>query len=431
MSNELKQKALDYHTQAPAGKLKVVPTKSCKDAEELSLAYTPGVAYPCLEIQARPESIYDYTSKGNLVGVISNGTAVLGLGDIGAGAGKPVMEGKSVLFKRFANVDAFDIEINEKDPVKLVEIIASLEPTFGGINLEDIKAPECFYVEEELIKRMKIPVFHDDQHGTAVICSAALLNALEITGKKIDAVKVVFSGAGAAAISIAKMFLHIGIKKDNLYMCDSAGLISTKRLATLNPYKSQFAQNSEFVTLKDVIKNADVFVGVSKGNLLNGEDIKSMNAKPIIFAMANPTSEISYDEAKSAVPDAIIATGRSDYPNQVNNVLGFPFIFRGALDVQATAITIEMKLAAIKALAKLAHLKVPKSVVEAYGGKEYFFGIDYIIPKPFDPRVLYFVAPAVAQAAMDCGTARKPITEMKEYITGLKKMSKQLAKGKF
>lgn len=430
MVEELKNKALDYHASPKPGKIKVIPTKSCQNAQELSLAYTPGVAYPCLEIKNNPEKVYDYTSKGNLVAVISNGTAVLGLGDIGPLAGKPVMEGKGVLFKRFADVDVFDLEINEKDPKKFVEIVASLEPTFGGINLEDIKAPECFFIEEELVKRMNIPVFHDDQHGTAVICSAALLNALEIVDKKVGQVKVVFSGAGSAAIAITKMLLAIGIKKENIFMCDSHGLITTKR-TDLNPYKIIFAQKSEMVSLAEVIKGADVFIGVSKGNLLSAEMVRSMNPKPIIFAMANPTPEISYDEAKRAVPDAIVATGRSDYPNQVNNVLGFPFIFRGALDVQAKVINQEMKLAAIKALAKLAHLKVPKEVIGAYGGKEFSFGPDYIIPKPFDPRALSHVAPAVAKAAMDSGAARKNISDFKEYVKQLKKMALKLRKGRF
>ncbi len=427
---ELKQKTLEYHQYPFPGKVKTIPSKSCKNAQELSLAYTPGVASPCLEIEKNPEKIYDYTSKGNLVAVISNGTAVLGLGDIGAGAGKPVMEGKGVLFKRFAGIDVFDLEINEKDPQKVVDIVNALEPTFGGINLEDIKAPECFYIEEELIKKMNIPVFHDDQHGTAIIGSAALLNALEITGKKIKEIKVVFSGAGSAAIAIANMFISIGVRKENIFMCDSEGLITTRR-SNLNKYKQVFAQDSNLNHLFEVLKGADVFVGVSKGNLLTPEMVQSMNSKPIIFAMANPTPEIAYDVAKKAVPDAIMATGRSDYPNQVNNVLGFPFIFRGALDVRAKEINMPMKLAAIKALSKLAKLKVPPSVVEAYGGKEFSFGPDYIIPKPFDPRVLYHVAPAVAQAAMDSGIARKPIADMKAYVQDLKKKAKLLAKGKW
>jgi len=430
MTDDLKINALKYHSEGTPGKVSVVPTKSCTTAKELSLAYTPGVAEPCLEIHKNPSDAYKYTSKGNLVAVISNGTAVLGLGDIGALAGKPVMEGKGVLFKRFAGIDVFDLEINEKDPQKVIEIINSLEPTFGGINLEDFKAPECFQIEEELIKKMNIPVFHDDQHGTAIIGSAALINALEIVGKKIGEVKVVFSGAGAAAIAVAKMFLAVGVKRENVFMCDSEGLIIKSR-TNLNKYKEQFAQESNPAVLKEVLPGADVFMGVSKGNILTGEMLQTMNKKPIIFAMANPAPEISYGDAKKAVPDAIVATGRSDFPNQVNNVLGFPFIFRGALDVRASTINQEMKIAAVKALSKLAKLKVPSSVVAAYGGQEFSFGVDYIIPKPFDPRVLYYVAPAVAQAAMDSGVARKPIMDMKAYVQDLKKKAKKLAKGKW
>ncbi len=430
-STDLKERTLRYHSSPKPGKIKVVPTKSCASAEELSLAYTPGVAFPCLEIQAKPDTAYDYTSKGNLVAVISNGTAVLGLGDIGALAGKPVMEGKGILFKRFAGIDVFDIEAAEKDPKKLIEIVTAIAPTFGGINLEDIKAPECFLVEEELVKRMNIPVFHDDQHGTAIIVSAALLNALELVGKKIGEVKMVFSGAGAAAIATANLLLDLGAKKEKVFMCDSAGLITQQRKGELNKYKAKFVQESNLISLAEALKGADVFIGVSKGNLLTAEMIKAMANKPIIFALANPTPEISYEAAKQAVPEAIVATGRSDFPNQVNNVLGFPFIFRGALDVRANTINKEMKIAAVKALAKLAHLKVPKSVVKAYGGKEFSFDLNYIIPKPFDPRLLYSVAPAVAQAAMDSGAAGKPLTDMKEYVKRLKKLAKSLGKGKF
>src|SRR3989338_2926909 len=431
ISTDLKEKTLKYHSFPQPGKIKVVPTKSCANAEELSLIYTPGIAFPGLENQTKPEASYDYTSKGNLGAVISNGTAVLGLGDIGPLAGKPVMEGKAVLFKRFAGIDVFDLEINEKDPLKLAEIIFALEPTFGGINLEDIKAPECFLVEEELVKRLPIPVFHDDQHGTAIIVSAALLNALELVGKKIGEIKIVFSGAGAAAIACANLLLDLGVKKEKVFICDSAGLITKQRSSELNKYKVKFAQESNLTSLAEVLKGADVFIGVSKGNLLTAEMIKSMSSRPIIFALANPTPEISYGAAKQAVPEAIVATGRSDFPNQVNNVLGFPFIFRGALDVRASAINKEMKLAAVKALAKLAHLKVPKAVAKAYGGKEFSFGLDYIIPKPFDPRVLFHVAPAVAQAAIDSGVARKPITDMVKYVQDLKKLAKRLGKGKF
>ncbi len=435
---DLKQAALNYHSQGKPGKLSVIPSKPCSNAQELSLAYTPGVAYPCLETKEKPETAYTYTNKGNLVAVISNGTAVLGLGDIGPLAGKPVMEGKGVLFKRFAGVDVFDIEVNEKDPQKMIEIVAALEPTFGGINLEDIKAPECFQIEEELIKRLNIPVFHDDQHGTAIIVSAALLNALELTKRKIGEAKIVFSGAGAAAIACANLLLEVGAKRENILMADSKGIITKKRLAEsplesgkLNPYKAKYAQDTSKTTLAEALQGADVFIGVSQANLVTPEMVKSMASKPIIFALANPNPEILPDVAKQAVPDAIVATGRSDFPNQVNNVLGFPFIFRGALDVRASIINKEMKLAAVKALAKLAHLKVPKEAVKAYGGKEFSFGADYIIPKPFDPRVLFHVAPAVAQAAMDSGVAQKPITNMKEYVQGLKKLAKRLGKGKF
>ncbi len=420
---------LHYHEYPTPGKVRVVPTKSCRTAADLSLAYTPGVAKPCLEIQKNPDEAYRYTSKGNLVAVISNGTAVLGLGNIGALAGKPVMEGKGVLFKRFAGIDVFDLEINESDPEKLVEIIASLEPTFGGINLEDIKGPECFFVEQELIKRMKIPVFHDDQHGTAVIASAALLNALKLVGKKIESIKIVFSGAGAAAIAVANFLLELGAQKKNIFLVDSQGIVTKKR-DEQNKYKAAFAQESNGKTLADALVGADVFIGVSQGNILNGSLLRTMNPQPIIFAMANPIPEISYDEAKKAVPDCIMATGRSDYPNQVNNVLCFPFLFRGALDVRATKITTGMKLAAVRALAALAEKSVPLEVEKAYGRK-FSFGLDYIIPKPFDPRVLSVVAPAVARAAMEEGVAQKPILDLKLYTQELKKLAKRLAKGKF
>ncbi|MBU0457765.1 MAG: malic enzyme-like NAD(P)-binding protein [Nanoarchaeota archaeon] len=423
----MEEKALKYHAEPVPGKISVLPTKLCTSAEELSLAYTPGVAKPCLEIEKNQEEAYRYTAKGNLVAVISNGSAVLGLGNIGALAGKPVMEGKSVLFKRFADVDVFDLEINEQDPKKMVEIVSSLEPTFGGINLEDIKAPECFYIEEELIKRMKIPVFHDDQHGTAVISGAGLLNALEIAGKNIEEVKVIFVGAGAAGIAIANLLIDLGLNIKNIFMFDSKGLITKER--DVNKYKAKFAQE-EKLSLEEALKGADVFIGVSKAGLLTKEMVRSMAKKPIVFAMANPDPEITYDDGKSAVPDIILATGRSDYPNQVNNVLGFPFIFRGALDVRATSITKNMKLAAVRSLAKLAHEPVPKEVNEVYG-KEFIFGPDYIIPKPFDPRVLYHVAPAVAKAAMECGVAKRPIMDFDSYISGLKKTAERLASGNF
>ncbi len=425
-----KQKALDYHQFLKPGKIAVIPTKSCKTAEDLSLAYTPGVAQPCLEIEKNPTDVYKYTNKGNLVGVISNGTAVLGLGNIGALAGKPVMEGKGVLFKRFANIDVFDIEINEKDPAKLVQTIASLAPTFGGINLEDIKAPECFYVEEELKKQLDIPVFHDDQHGTAIICCAALLNALELTGRKVSKIKIVFSGAGAAAIACARLMMKLGVERGQIFLVDSKGVVTVEREGELNLEKKMFMQATHLKTLAEALVGADVFIGVSQANVVTREMVTSMNTKPIIFAMANPNPEIRYDVAKEAVPDCIMATGRSDYPNQVNNVLGFPFIFRGALDVRAKEINTEMKLAAVRALANLAHSKVPKEVFAAYGGREFTFGTEYIIPKPFDGRVLYHVAPAVAQAAMDSGVAREHV-DIKKYTAELKKLAKRLAKGKF
>ncbi len=421
--------ALQFHQLPKPGKTAVIPTKPCKTAQDLSLAYTPGVAQPCLEIEKNLADAYNYTNKGNLVGVISNGTAVLGLGNIGALAGKPVMEGKAVLFKRFANIDAFDIEINEKDPLKLVQIIASLAPTFGGMNLEDIKAPECFYVEEELKKQLEIPVFHDDQHGTAIICGAALLNALEITGRKVTGIKIVFSGAGAAAIACARLLMELGIQRKQIFLVDSRGVVTVAREGELNAEKKLFMQATDAKTLAEALVGADVFIGVSQANVVTGEMIKSMNAQPIIFAMANPNPEIKYDVAKSAVPDCIMATGRSDYPNQVNNVLGFPFIFRGALDVRAKTINTEMKLAAVRALAKLAHSAVPAEVVAAYG-QEFTFGPEYIIPKPFDPRVLYHVAPAVAQAAMESGVALEKV-DLKKYMLELKKLAKRLAKGKF
>ncbi|MBI2669478.1 malate dehydrogenase [Candidatus Woesearchaeota archaeon] len=418
---------LTYHEQGKAGKISIVPTKPCKTAEDLSLAYTPGVAVPCLEIQKNPDDAYRYTTKGNLIGVVTNGTAILGLGDIGPLAGKPVMEGKAVLFKRFANIDAFDIEIQEKDPLKLIEIIAALEPTFGGINLEDIKGPECFAVEEALIQRMNIPVFHDDQHGTAIIVSAALLNAVELVGKKMEKVRVVFSGAGAAAIACAKLLLELGVKKENIVMCDSQGVITSER--TTNKYKAEFAQKTSLRTLAEAMVDADVFIGVSQGNIVSAEMIRTMAKNPIVFAMANPTPEISYGQGKAARADVIMATGRSDFPNQVNNVLGFPFIFRAALDVRAMKITTVMKLAAARALAALAKEKVPAEVVAAYG-REFSFGVEYIIPKPFDPRVLWHVAPAVAEAAMKEGVARKKIDRVK-YKEELKMLASRLIQGKF
>ncbi|MDQ6844622.1 MAG: NADP-dependent malic enzyme, partial [Bacteroidota bacterium] len=413
------QEALDYHSKGRPGKIEVIPTKSTKTQRDLSLAYSPGVAVPCLEIKDNPEAVYQYTAKGNLVGVISNGTAVLGLGDIGAAAGKPVMEGKGVLFKIFADIDVFDIEINEKDPEKFVEIVAALEPTFGGINLEDIKAPECFYIERELKKRLQIPVMHDDQHGTAIISSAALLNALEIQRKKIDKVKFVVNGAGAAAMACVQLYEAVGAKASNFVMFDRTGVIHAER-PELDEIKKRFAQSkNSSLTLAEAMKDADVFIGLSVGNVITPEMVKSMAKNPVVFAMANPDPEITYDKATGARKDVIMATGRSDYPNQVNNVLGFPYIFRGALDVRATQINEAMKLAAVKALAELAKLPVPDIVTLAYNEKSIVFGPNYIIPKPLDNRLLSTVAPAVAKAAMESGVARYPIEDWNAYTVEL------------
>ena len=414
-----KQDALDYHSLGRRGKIEVVSTKPCATQRDLSLAYTPGVAEPCREIEANPADAYKYTAKGNLVAVVSNGTAVLGLGDIGALAGKPVMEGKGVLFKRFADVDVFDIELDTHDPDEIIRIVKALEPTFGGINLEDIKAPECFYIEETLKKSMNIPVFHDDQHGTAIISGAGLINALEIVGKKIDQVKVVFSGAGAAGIACAKFYVTLGVKRENLILCDTKGVVYKGRKEGMNPYKEYFAVDTADRTLADAIKGADVFAGVSAKGVLTKEMVKTMARDPIIFAMANPDPEISPEDALEARKDVVMATGRSDYPNQINNVLGFPFIFRGALDVMASAINDEMKLAASQALAKLAKEDVPDAVIKAYGGEKFRFGRNYIIPKPLDPRVLLWEAPAVAKAAMETGVARKPIADLDAYRDSL------------
>ncbi len=424
-----KQDALDYHSQGRRGKIEVVSTKPCATQHDLSLAYTPGVAVPCLEIAANPADGYKYTAKGNLVAVVSNGTAVLGLGDIGPLAGKPVMEGKGVLFKRFADVDVFDIELDTKDPEEIIRIVRALEPTFGGINLEDIKAPECFHIEEELKKTMTIPVFHDDQHGTAIISGAGLVNALEIVGKKIDQVKVVFSGAGAAGIACAKFYLTLGVRRENLILCDTKGVVYRGRKEGMNPYKEYFALDTPCRTLADAMKGADVFAGVSVKGVVTKDMVRSMAKDPIIFAMANPDPEITFEDALDARKDVIMATGRSDYPNQVNNVLGFPFIFRGALDCMATAINDDMKLAASHALARLAKEDVPDSVIKAYGGERLRFGRNYIIPKPLDPRVLLWEAPAVAKAAMASGVARKPIEDLNKYRDDLESRfgrSKQL-----
>ncbi len=417
-----REEALEYHSRGRKGKVEVVPSKPCRTQEDLSLAYSPGVAEPCLEIARDPETVYDYTAKGNLVAVISNGTAVLGLGDIGPLASKPVMEGKGVLFKRFADIDVFDIEVDARDPQAFIDTVAAIAPTFGGINLEDVKAPECFVIEEELKKRLKIPVFHDDQHGTAIISAAALLNALEIAGKKIGDAKVVFLGAGASAIACAKLYLAYGVKKENLRMVDKSGVIRIGRQEDMNEYKAQFAVKTDERTLTDALDGADVLVGLSGKGLVKGEMLKNMARDPIVFALANPEPEITPEEARAARPDVIMATGRSDYPNQVNNVLGFPFIFRGALDVRATEINEEMKKAASQALAALAKMDVPDSVSKAYGGQEFRFGREYLIPKPFDYRVLLWVAPAVAEAAMMSGVARKPVTDMAAYLRRLEAM---------
>lgn len=411
-----KQDALDYHSSGRPGKIEVISSKPCTTQRELSLAYTPGVAKPCLEIEANPDDVYKYTAKGNLVAVVSNGTAVLGLGNIGAAAGKPVMEGKGVLFKRFADVDVFDIELNTENPDEVIRVCELLEPTFGGINLEDIKAPECFYIEEILEKTMKIPVFHDDQHGTAIISGAALLNALEIQKKKIDEVKVIFSGAGAAGIACAKLYEKLGVKRENILLVDTKGVVFKGRTEGMNPYKEYFAVDTKKRTLEDAMKGADVFCGVSAKGILSKEMVKSMSDNPIIFAMANPDPEITYEDAVSVREDLIMATGRSDYPNQVNNVLGFPFIFRGALDVRASTINDEMKIAASFALANLAKEDIPDSVLQVYGTNRIEYGKEYIIPKPFDPRVLTWVAPAVAKAAMETGVAQRPIKDFEQYI---------------
>ncbi|WP_086234902.1 malic enzyme-like NAD(P)-binding protein [Campylobacter devanensis] len=412
----LKQKALDYHID---GKIEINVKKPCVSAEDLSLAYSPGVAEPCMEISANNELAYKYTNKGNLVAVITDSTAVLGLGDIGAIAGKPVMEGKSVLFKKFANVDAFDIELDEKDPDKIVEICKALAPTFGGINLEDIAAPKCFYIEKKLQESVNIPVMHDDQHGTAIITTAGLLNALEINGKDISKIKVVVSGSGAAGIACAKMYQSVGVK--NIIMCDSKGVIHSKR-DDLTEQKMEFAIDTDDRTLGDALRGADMFLGLSKAKLLTPDMVKSMANNPIIFALANPEPEIRPEEAHAIRDDIIIGTGRSDYPNQVNNVLGFPFIFRGALDVRATKITENMKIAAAIALAKLAKESVPSEVCKAYNVSQIKFGKDYIIPKPFDPRVLFTVAPAVAKAAVEDGVALVKEFDESAYIQRLKNL---------
>ncbi len=417
----LKTEALAYHYGARPGKIEVSPTKPCRTQRDLSLAYTPGVAQPCLEIKQEPSDVFKYTAKGNLVAVVTNGTAVLGLGNIGALAGKPVMEGKAVLFKRFADVDVFDLEVNSTNPDDVIKLCQLLEPTFGGINLEDIKAPECFYIEETLKKTMKIPVFHDDQHGTAIISGAALLNALEIVGKRIEQVRVVFNGSGAAGIACAEHYVRLGVKRENIILADTKGVVYEGRTEGMNPYKARFARRTELRTLAEAVKGADVFAGLSVKGAFTGEMLKTMADRPIVFAMANPDPEITYEEALAARKDVIIATGRSDFPNQVNNVLGFPFIFRGALDVHATAINEEMKMAATHALAALAKEDVPDSVCHAYGVDRIRFGPEYIIPKPFDPRVLVWEAAAVAKAAMESGVAKEPV-DLEEYRERLERL---------
>lgn len=422
MKDELKERALAYHClDGVPGKVSVVPTKPCQTADDLGLAYTPGVAKPVLEIAEKPEDAYTYTSKGNLVAVISNGTAILGLGDRGALASKPVMEGKGVLFKRFADIDVFDIEVDEKDPDKIIEIVRAISPTFGGINLEDIKGPECFKIERELIEKCDIPVFHDDQHGTAIIATAGMMNACEVVGKKLEDIKVVVNGAGAAGISCAKMFVAAGVKRGNIIMCDSKGVIYQGRVAGMTAEKEEFATELPARTLAEAMVGADFFMGLSVADCVTPAMLLSMAKDPVVFAMSNPNPEIGYELAVETRKDLIMATGRSDYPNQINNVLGFPFIFRGALDVRASRISEGMKMAAAKALSALAKEPVPEVVAKAYGGREFSFGRNYIVPKPFDPRVISWEAVAVAKAACEEGLAAKPITDWEAYRVSLEK----------
>ena len=421
MSKVTKEMALEYHREGKPGKIEVVPTVPYSSQQDLALAYSPGVAYPCLEIEQNPQDAYEYTSKGNLVAVISNGTAVLGLGDIGALAGKPVMEGKALLFKIFAGLDCFDIEVNEKDPEKFIQIVKALSPTFGGINLEDIKAPECFEIERRLREECDIPVMHDDQHGTAIISAAGLINALEIQQKNISDIKLVVNGAGAAAVSCTRLYIALGVRPENVVMCDSKGVINRKRTG-LNAQKLEFATDRDIDTLEDAMKGADVFLGLSVKDVVTPEMLKSMNDRPIVFALANPDPEIAYDVAMESRPDLIFATGRSDYPNQINNVLGFPYIFRGALDSGATVINETMKLAAVKAIAALAKEPVPSVVNAAYEMSNLRFGREYILPKPLDPRLITTVAPAVARGAMESGVARRPITDWDAYNDKLRQL---------
>ncbi|HQX60920.1 MAG TPA: malic enzyme-like NAD(P)-binding protein, partial [Burkholderiaceae bacterium] len=411
----LREAAREYHRSPTRGKIAVTPTKALSNQRDLSLAYSPGVAYPCLDIEADPSLAAEYTSRGNLVGVITNGTAVLGLGDIGPLAAKPVMEGKGCLFKKFAGIDVFDIELAERDPDKLVDMIAAMEPTLGGVNLEDIKAPECFYIERKLRERMNIPVFHDDQHGTAIISSAALLNGLELVGKKIEEVKVAVSGAGAAALACLDVMVGLGVLRKNVFVCDSKGVIYNGRPGGFDESKQRVAQDTDARTLADVVQDADVFLGCSTAGVLTQDMVRSMGRAPIILALANPEPEIRPELALEARPDCIIATGRSDYPNQVNNVLCFPYIFRGALDCGATKITEEMKLACVRQIADLAKADISEEVANAYAGKELVFGVNYLIPTPFDSRLIMRIAPAVAQAAADSGVATRPIEDMDGY----------------
>lgn len=426
MEEDYKEKALAYHRAHPRGKTGIVSTKATNNAYDLALAYSPGVAYPCLEIQRDAELAYEYTNRGNLLGIISNGTSILGLGDIGAIAGKPVMEGKSVLFKNFAGIDVFDIELNTKDPDEFIRAVKMMEPTFGGINLEDIKAPECFYIEEKLIEIMDIPIFHDDQHGTAIITCSAVINYLVLSNKSALDVKVVINGAGAAAVAIAKLLVHIGVEKENIYLVDSKGVISNRR-TDLNSMKQEFVRDTKANTLADIMADADIFIGVSKKDQVTKDMVASMAKEPLILAMANPDPEISYPDAISVREDLIMGTGRSDFPNQVNNLLGFPYIFRGALDMRARRITLEMKLAAVYALAELARQEVPQYVSDAYNGEKFHFGKNYIIPKPFDPRVYYSVSTAVAEAAHASGVARIPFPGKEAYRVHLDKYKLKIA----
>ena len=421
MSSDIKKAALAYHSMGRPGKIETLPTKPYSSQHDLSLAYSPGVAYPCLEIKEHPEDAYEYTNKGNLMAVISNGSAVLGLGNIGAAAGKPVMEGKALLFKIFAGLDCYDIEIDEKDPEKFIAAVKAISPTFGGINLEDIKAPECFEIERRLKEECDIPVMHDDQHGTAIISGAGLLNALELQGKKIGDIRLVVNGAGAAAIACTNLYFELGVRRENIVMCDSKGVITSSR-TDLNDMKRAFATDRDIHTLAEALVGADVFLGLSVRNVLTKEMIRSMADRPVVFALANPDPEIEYSEAMASRDDLIFATGRSDYPNQINNVLGFPYIFRGALDVRATAINEEMKLAAVHAIARLAKQPVPSVVNTAYNLENIRYGRDYILPKPLDPRLLSAVAPAVAKAAMDSGAARRPVTDWEDYEEHLQEM---------